>query len=43
MGEAKLATCQPALVSLANVTRPRRVPVLVQRLPRCWPLFGDAL
>jgi hypothetical protein len=43
MGEAKVAVCQPLGVSPEKVTRPRSVPVLVQRLPRCWPLFSTVL
>jgi hypothetical protein len=43
MGEAKVAVCHPELVSFEKVTRPRSVPLLDQRLPRCWPLFTDVL
>jgi hypothetical protein len=42
-GEENVAVCQPELVSLVKVTRPKSAPVLVQRLPRCCPPFGAAL
>jgi hypothetical protein len=42
-GEERAAVCHPELVSAAKVTRPRRVPELVHRLPVCVPLFSGAL
>jgi hypothetical protein len=39
----KVAVCHPERVSPEKVTRPRSVPVLVQRLPVCCPLFSGVL
>jgi hypothetical protein len=43
IGDARAAVCQPELVSWVNVTRPRRVPVLVHKLPVWVPLFSGVL
>jgi len=42
-GVAKFACCQPESDSLVKVTEASRVPVLVQRYPRCLPLFVEPL
>jgi hypothetical protein len=42
-GDANVACCQPLADSLVNVAWARRVPVVVQRLPVCVPVFAADL
>jgi hypothetical protein len=42
-GVLRAAVCQPELVSEENVTRERRTPELLQRLPVWVPLFSTVL